>query len=112
MDNINKNIEEMQETAMKHLKEVEKKEKRVIQNKQNKKQSRNMRKVKIDGVEYMRNTVTGKLYSMPRTVTTRKIMRNRLRTLLKQNGFSKVNKIMSNYWKRADVQEELRNNNF
>lgn len=107
MDNIKKSAEEMQEKAMKYLKEVDKKEKRVIQNKQNKKQSRNMRKVKIDGVEYMRNTVTGKLYSMPRTVTTRKIMRNRLRTLLKANGFSKVNKTMSYYWKRPDVQAEL-----
>ena len=66
-----------------------------------------MRKVRIDGVEYMRNTTTNKLYTMPRTVTTRKIMRNRLRKLLKANGFSKVNKAMSYYWKRPDVQAEL-----
>lgn len=107
MDDIKKSAEEMQETAMKYLKEVEKKEKRVIQNKQTKKTSKNMRKVRIDGVEYMRNTTTNKLYTMPRTVTTRKIMRNRLRTLLKQNGFSKINKAMSTYWNNPRVQEEL-----
>ena len=107
MDDIKKSAEEMQETAMKYLKEAEEKEKRVIQNKQTKKTSKNMRKVRIDGVEYMRNTTTNRLYTMPRTVTTRKIMRNRLRKLLKANGFSKVNKAMSYYWKRPDVQEEL-----
>lgn len=107
MDDIKKSAEEMQETAMKYLKEAEEKEKRVIQNKQTKKTSKNMRKVRIDGVEYMRNTTTNKLYTMPRTVTTRKIMRNRLRILLKENGFSKVNKAMSYYWKRPDVQAEL-----
>ncbi len=107
MDNIKKSAEEMQETAIKYLKEAEEKEKRVIQNKRTKKTSKNMRKVRIDGVEYMRNTTTNKLYTMPRTVTTRKIMRNRLRKLLKANGFSKVNKAMSYYWKRPDVQAEL-----
>lgn len=107
MDNIKKSAEEMQETAIKYLKEAEEKEKRAIQNKRTKKTSKNMRKVRIDGVEYMRNTTTNKLYTMPRTVTTRKIMRNRLRKLLKANGFSKVNKAMSYYWKRPDVQAEL-----
>lgn len=107
MDNIKKNVEEMQETAMKYLKEAEGKEKRNNLIKQTKKTSKNMRKVIIDGVECMRNTTTNKLYTMPRTVTTRKIMRNRLRTLLKQNGFSKVNKTMSYYWKRPDVQAKL-----
>lgn len=88
-----KEIEEMKKEVMNHMKA----DKKVKQDniKQTKKQ--NMRKVKIDGVEYMKNTVTGKLYTMPRVVTTRKIMRNRLRKLLKANGFSKVNKSMSNY---------------
>lgn len=81
-------------------------------NEVNKTKSKSMKSVAINGIKYMRDSKTGKLYTMPRTVTTRKIMRNRLRTLLKQNGFSKVNKIMSNYWKRTDVQEELRNSNF
>lgn len=81
-------------------------------NEVNKTKSKSMKSVEINGIKYMRDSKTGKLYTMPRTVTTRKIMRNRLRTLLKQNGFSKVNKIMSNYWKRTDVQEELRNSNF
>ena len=72
---------------------------------------KSMKSVEINGIKYMRNSKTGKLYTMPRTVTTRKIMRNRLRALLKQNGFSKVNKIMSSYWKKSDVQEELRNSN-
>lgn len=81
-------------------------------NEVNKTKSKSMKSVEINGIKYMRDSKTGKLYTRPRTVTTRKIMRNRLRTLLKQNGFSKVNKIMSNYWKRADVQEELRNSNF
>lgn len=108
MDDIKKSAKEMQETAMKYLKEAEKKEKRVKQIKQNKKQNRSMRRVRIDGVEYMKNTTTNKLYTMPRTVTTRKILRNRLRTLLKSNGFSKVNKAMSTYWNNPKVQEELR----
>ena len=81
-------------------------------NEVNRTKGKNMKSVEIDGIKYMRDSKTGKLYTMPRTVITRKIMRKRLRTLLKQNGFSKVNKIMSNYWKRADVQEELRNSNF
>ena len=98
-----KEIEEMKKEVMNHMKA----DKKVKQDniKQTKKQ--NMRKVKIDGVEYMKNTVTGKLYTMPRVVTTRKIMRNRLRKLLKANGFSKVNKSMSNYWKKPEIQAEL-----
>lgn len=107
MDNIKKSAEEMQETAIKYLKEVEGKEKENNSIKKTKQTNKNMRKVRIDGVEYMRNTITSKLYTMPRTVTTRKIMRNRLRKLLKANGFSKVNKAMSYYWKRPDVQAEL-----
>ena len=102
-------IEDMKEMEeiKKEITNIEKKNQKIKQDniKQTKKQ--NMRKVKIDGVEYMKNTVTGKLYTMPRVVTTRKIMRNRLRKLLKANGFSKVNKTMSYYWKRPDVQEEL-----
>ena len=81
-------------------------------NEVNKTKSKSMKSVEINGIKYMRDSKTGKLYTMPRIVTTRKIMRNRLRILLKQKGFLKVNKIMSNYWKRADVQEELRNSNF
>lgn len=98
-----KEIEEMKKEVMNHMKA----DKKVKQDniKQTKKQ--NMRKVKIDGVEYMKNTVTGKIYTMPRVVTTRKIMRNRLRKLLKANGFSKVNKSMSNYWKKPEIQAEL-----
>lgn len=102
-------IEDMKEMEeiKKEITNIEKKNQKIKQDniKQTKKQ--NMRKVKIDGVEYMKNTVTGKLYTMPRVVTTRKIMRNRLRKLLKANGFSKVNKTMSYYWKRPDVQAEL-----
>lgn len=102
-------IEDMKEMEeiKKEITNIEKKKQKIKQDniKQTKKQ--NMRKVKIDGVEYMKNTVTGKLYTMPRVVTTRKIMRNRLRKLLKANGFSKVNKTMSYYWKRPDVQAEL-----
>ena len=81
-------------------------------NEVNRTKSKTTKAVEINGIKYMRDSKTGKLYTMPRTVTTRKIVRNRLRILLKQRGFSKVNKIMSNYWKRADVQEELRNSNF
>lgn len=79
-----------------------------IKKAQNIKQNRSMRRVRIDGVEYMKNTTTNKLYTMPRTVITRKILRNRLRTLLKTNRFPKVNTVMSTYWNNPKVQEELR----
>lgn len=81
-------------------------------NEVNKTKSKSIKSVEIDGIKYMRDSKTGKLYTMPRTVTTRKIMRNRLRTLLKQNRFSKINKIMSSYWKKGEVQGKIRNSNF
>lgn len=102
IENI-KEIEKMKKEVMKHMKE----DKKVKQGNIKQTKKTRMKNVRIDGVEYMRNTTTNKLYTMPRTVTTRKIMRNRLRKLLKANGFSKVNKAMSYYWKRPDVQAEL-----
>lgn len=68
----------------------------------------NFKKIKINGTEYMKDKKTGKLYTMPRTVTTRKILRNRLRTLLKQNGITKVNRVLSQYWKKPEIQQKLR----
>ena len=83
----------------------------IRENKKNEvNKTKSMKSVEINGIKYMRNSKTGKLYTMPRTVTTRKIMRNRLRTLLKQNGFSKVNKIMSSYWKKGEVREKIKQN--
>lgn len=70
--------------------------------------SKKMKKVKIDGIEYIRNIVTGKLYTMPRTVVTRKILRNRLIRALKQNGFTKVNKLINSYWKKPEIQQKIR----
>ena len=98
-----KEIEEMKKEVMNHMKE----DKKVKQGNAKQTKKQNMRKVKINGTEYMKNTVTGKLYTMPRSILNRKILRNRLRILLKENGFSKVNKAMSYYWKRPDVQAEL-----
>ena len=69
---------------------------------------KSIRKIKIDGVEYMKNTTNGKLYTIPRTVVTRKILRNRLRMLLKQNGLTKVNRLMKSYWKNPEIQQKIR----
>ncbi len=61
----------------------------------------------IDGVQYIKNQETGKVYGMPRTVTNRKILRNRLRMLLKAQGYSKVNKLMAHYWRNPEVQKRI-----
>lgn len=58
-----------------------------------------LRKVKIDGQEYMQNTKTKKLYSMPRWGITRKVMRNIARNELKRKGYPKFNKCMKKAWK-------------
>lgn len=60
-----------------------------------------LRKVKIDGQEYMQNTKNKKLYSMPRWGITRKVMRNIARNELKQKGYSKPNKCMKKSWKEV-----------
>ena len=99
-----KEIEEMKKEIMNHIKE----DKKVKQGNAKQTKRQNMRKVKINDTEYMKNTVTGKLYTMPRSILNRKILRNRLRSLLKENGFSKVNKIMSSYWKEPEIQEKIR----
>lgn len=99
-----KEIEEMKKEIINHMKE----DKKVKQGNAKQTKRQNMRKVKINDTEYMKNTVTGKLYTMPRSILNRKILRNRLRILLKENGFSKANKIMSSYWKEPEIQEKIR----
>lgn len=63
-----------------------------------KKKRENRKTVTIDGEKYIKNLETGKLYSMPRTVTTRKIARNRMRKLMKNQGVSKINKNLASFW--------------
>ena len=99
-----KEIEEIKKEIMNHMKE----DKKVKQGNAKQTKKQNMRMIEIDGVKYMRNVTTGKLYTMPRSILNRKIMRNRLRILLKENGFSKVNKIMASYWENPEVQKKIR----
>lgn len=54
--------------------------------------------VTIDGIKYIKNLETGKVYGMPRTITTRKIARNRMRSLMKAQGVKKINKNLSSFW--------------
>lgn len=61
--------------------------------------------VNIDGVKYTKKN--GKLYGPPRTVTNRKILRNRLRMLLKQQGYTKVNKLIKHYWRNPEIQKRI-----
>lgn len=64
-----------------------------------------MKTIEIDGTKYMKKN--GKLYTMPRIVNNRKILRNRLRTFLKSRGYKKVNKLMQQCWHDPDVRENL-----
>lgn len=61
--------------------------------------------VEVNGVKCIRKN--GKLYGMPRTVTNRKIMRNKLRAFLKAKGYKKVNKLMRQCWHDPDVRINL-----
>lgn len=47
-------------------------------------------------------------YGPERTVTNRKILRNRLRTFLKKQGYKKVNKLMKQCWHDPDVMANLK----
>ena len=84
------NLEEKQ----KNVKEV----KKTTKNKRTK-------TVTIDGIKYIKNLETGKLYSMPRTVTTRKIARNRMRNLMKAQGVTKINKNLASFWASEECRK-------
>ena len=61
--------------------------------------------VTIDGIKYIKNLETGKLYSMPRTITTRKIARNRMRNLMKAQGVTKINKNLASFWASEECRK-------
>ena len=63
------------------------------------------KKVKINGVDYIKKN--GKLYSMPRTVTNRKILRNRLRMFLKAQGYAKINRVMKQAWQDKELKKAI-----
>ena len=64
-----------------------------------------VKKVKINGVDYIKKN--GKLYSMPRTVTNRKILRNRLRMILKAQGYAKINRIIKRAWEDQELRKAI-----
>ena len=72
---------------------------------ENKKKQSKGKKVVIDGVEYIKKN--GKLYGMPRTITTRKILRNRLKAVLKSNNITKVNRQIQHYWHDEEVRKKI-----
>ena len=71
----------------------------------NKEKNKRTKVVTIDGIKYIKNLETGKLYSMPRTVTTRKIARNRMRNLMKAQGVTKINKNLSSFWASEECRK-------
>ncbi len=93
--------EQKKESIKRHNEE---KEKNITEVKEETKKKRTTT-VTINGKKYIKNFKTGKLYSMPRTVTTREIARNRMRNLMKAQGVTKINKNLSSFW----ASEECRN---